>query len=247
MVKIVKITPTNGSLNGSEYVLVRGCRWNGSSFNTYTEEICNTLTTNFTNGYKVALQNNEIQISLHTVRIDANNVDKTDAFNAVPWKNVEVIVKTSSSGAELGRYNFKWNSGTNSNGGIFPRVQSAYGQCVWWSIKRFWETKGKEIWAPFYKSDGRTKIGQIIAGSYVPKQYDVLIGDYPSDDISHYAFIEKVDDIGTYQKVYISEYNVIQEKYSECILLWQEGKWKTTNGYSHWCQFNWFISSPERW
>jgi len=186
--------------------------------------------------------------------VDANNIDKTDAFIAVPWNNVEVIVKTSQSGTELGKYTFKWNNGTNSYGGIFPRVQSAYGQCVWWAIKRFWEEKGKEIWAPFYPSSGRTKYGTIYATFYEPTPGDVLICD---GTYTHYAFIEDVQDIGGIKEVFISQYNVTylsgcsllgyQQK-SEKTLYWQTGKWKTTiNGTNYWCQFNYYISSPERW
>ena len=258
--KIVRISPTNGTLTGSEYVVVRGCKWLGSSFSSSTSEICNSLNTSFVNGYKVQISNNQIQISLST--------NKNESFQAVPWNNVEVIVKTSQSGTELGKYTFSYNSGTQSIGGIFPRVESAYGQCVWWAIKRFWEEKGKEIWPNFYPSLGYSnvpsKIYTIITNpqkEYFPESNDVLINDIGQ----HYAFVESVvpnfigDNGDIYAKITISEYNypITQQGPHYETLYWKPGRTDRTDKLftrntignpdaPPLYQFDYYISSPKR-
>ena len=231
--KTVKIYPTNGTLNGSEYVVIYGSRWVPYSdsygyFNTSSEEICNSLSPK--NGYEVKISGGQIIISLST--------NKNESFKAVPWIEVMVTVKTSQNGTALGSYVFSYNEGTQSIGGIFPRIESAYGQCVWWAIRRFWEVKGKEIWPPFYPSQGRTKYSVIYPKTYNPQFGDVLIRD--GGGITHYAFIENVEDYvrpsdGTlYKKIKISQYNYpyTQLGPSYQVLYWRpdrETKMFTTN------------------
>ncbi len=187
------------------------------------------------NGYRIVYQGNELRIHL------ADNY--SDAFKAVPWKRVTLKIFNETR-AEVGRYVFKevqigfGNCAITDKGGIFPRVESAFGQCVWWALWRKWE----EEWKPdnskmiqnpnFYPPTG----GKLIeAQKWQPQRFDIIVLYKASDD-GHYAFVEKVEDYWRsdgvfYKKLTISQFNLKKindctEVYSEDVIYWRPDREK---------------------
>jgi hypothetical protein len=153
--------------------------------------------------------------------------DRGHAFKAVPWKGIEMKVY-DLSGKEIGSYSF--------SKGIFPKVESNFGQCVWWAIRLKWETDGIKITSPFYPPIGF----KIIDETYSPKRNDVLIAKY--DDVEHYAFVKEEDIEG--ETVTISQFNYPkQERKSVQKLRWENGIWFVPDlgNCTYWCQFNYYI------
>ena len=152
--------------------------------------------------------------------------DRGYAFKAVPWKGIEMKVY-DLSGKEIGSYSF--------SKGIFPKVESNFGQCVWWAIRQKWETDGIKITSPFYPPPGGLEINK----NYSPVKNDVLVAYY--NNVEHYAFIleEPEGEIVT-----ISQFNYPkQERKSEQKLRWKNGIWSVPDigNCTYWCQFNYYI------
>jgi len=150
------------------------------------------------------------------------------AFKAVPWKSIKMNV-FDLNGNKIGEYSF--------NTGILPKVESHFGQCVWWAIKRKWEENyGTIITPPFYPPPEGTEIRQI----YIPEENDILVAHY--NGVEHYAFIEDVDG----QIVTISQFNYPeQEKKSSQRLRWDNNTRSWTvpsiNDCKYYFQFNYYI------
>lgn len=162
--------------------------------------------------------------------------NRSHAFKAVPWKGIEKGIEMkvyNLSGKEIGSYSF--------NKGIFPKVESNFGQCVWWAIRRKWETD-KKIIEPkpsFYPPPG----GQNITNNYSPAKNDVLVAYY--DNTMHYAFIEEDIDGET---VIISQFNYPkQERKSVQKLRWKNSIWSVPNlgNCKFYFQFNYYIRDLE--
>ena len=240
----VKIWLTNngGILPANIEINLEGVKWNNGTWNSFSEII--TQSDNYRNGYRVYISYNKIYLKLQ------NNY--SDAFNATPWKNVKLTIY-DQDGINIGSYSFQT--------GIFPRVKSSFGQCVWWGIKRKWETDWKStntmISGPFYNPVPRGD-RFIVAdpNSYLPTEHDILVWDPNNGVEGHYAFIESVKDKirhsngRVYKKILMSQYNYpSQEKYSEKTLYWWTGrncciKWTTAiTGYDvdYYYQFNKYI------
>lgn len=147
------------------------------------------------------------------------------AFKAVPRKEIEMKAY-DLSGKKIGSYSF--------NKGIFPKVESNFGQCVWWAIRRKWETDGKKITSPFYPPPGELEINN----NYSPKPNDVLVAYYGNTE--HYAFIEDTDG----ETVIVSQFNYPkQERKSVQELRWKNSIWSVPSlgNCKYYFQFNYYI------
>ena len=165
------------------------------------------------NGYTLTYEGGGFRISLAG--------DYSEAFKAVPWKGV-VLRVYDEAGVEMGKYSFRETrigsdpSSPLEAGGIFPRVESAFGQCVWWALWRRWE----EEWKPdsskvikagslFYPPPG----GKRIEKGWRPLPHDIIVLHIGPGN-GHYAFVEGVDDeeyrsgAKPYIKLSISEFNL---------------------------------------
>lgn len=173
------------------------------------------------NGYVIEadLNKSEIYIRLSNKR--------GSAFKATPYKSIKMKI-FDLDGKKIGEYNF--------NAGIIPKVESYFGQCVWWAIKRKYETDGTVITSPFYPPPGGIKITQ----NYSPKKHDILVAYY--NGVEHYAFIENVNG----PIVTISQFNYPeQERKSIQKLRWNNNTLTWTVPYINDCkyyfQFNYYI------
>jgi len=139
----------------------------------------------------------------------------TEAFQAVPWRNLSVEIKNKKTNKTF-TYQFEK--------GIFPRPYTwsngvaNYGQCVWWAAKRWVEEVDSKDLFPFYPSSSDMKGVKPIESNYQPKKYDVLIDYIPGGQPGHYGFVEKVDG----DQVYITQFNWIKpgEVYSYVLRTW---------------------------
>ncbi len=141
---------------------------------------------------------------------------REEAFKAVPWKNITVEIKNKETD-KIFKYKF--------SKGIFPRAYSwsnggvaNYGQCVWWTAKRWVEEVDSKTLFPFYPPSPEAVNVKTIDSNYQPKKYDVLINYKPGGPPEHYGFVEKVEG----DKMYISQFNWIKpgEVYNYIIRTW---------------------------
>lgn len=176
------------------------------------------------NGYVIETDFLSSQIYVKLSKEDKD--DRSYAFKAVPWKGIEMKVY-DLSGKEIGSYSF--------DKGIFPKVESNFGQCVWWAIRQKWETDGEIITPPFYLPTWCKTIDE----TYSPESKDVLIAYY--DDREHYAFIEEIEG----ETVTISQFNYPkQERKSVQKLCRKDNKWYAilnSGDCQYWFQFNYYI------
>jgi len=232
--KSVRIFPVRGTLPQKLRVVLEGRRWqpdlgdhidyaalglergDNSWSKTPQTIIEGTLTPGGSltqNGYTLTYEGGGFRISLAG--------DYSEAFKAVPWKGV-VLRVYDEAGVEMGKYSFRETrigsdpSSPLEAGGIFPRVESAFGQCVWWALWRKWE----EEWKPdsskvikagslFYPPPG----GKRIEKGWRPLPHDIIVLHIGPGN-GHYAFVEGVDDeeyrsgAKPYIKLSISEFNL---------------------------------------
>ena len=142
--------------------------------------------------------------------------NREEAFKAVPWKNITVEIKNKETD-KVFKYKF--------SRGIFPRAYSwsnrgvaNYGQCVWWTAKRWVEEVDAKTLFPFYPPSPEAVNVKTIDSNYQPEKYDVLINYKPGGPPEHYGFVEKVNG----DKMYISQFNFIKpgEVYNYIIRTW---------------------------
>jgi len=227
----VKLIDQNGAYLGNQNdceVTVKGEKWLGleeESGTKLVEEInkgnfdfkrANKFierTMNFPgDNYKYEFANNGKEFRLYLSR------NREEAFKAVPWKNITVEIKNKETD-KVFKYKF--------SRGIFPRAYSwsnggvaNYGQCVWWTAKRWVEEVDSKTLFPFYPIFPEAVNVKTIDSNYRPKKYDVLINYDPNNvsELGHYGFVEKVDG----DKMYISQFNFIKpgEVYNYIIRTW---------------------------
>ena len=163
-------------------------------------------------GYNYEFANNGKEFRLYISR------NREEAFKAVPWKNITIEIKNEETD-KVFKYKFQK--------GIFPQTYSwsnggvaNYGQCVWWTAKRWVEEVDSKTLFPFYPIFPEVVNVKIIDSNYQPKKYDVLINYDPNNvsELGHYGFVEKVDG----DKMYISQFNWIKpgEVYNYIIRTW---------------------------
>jgi hypothetical protein len=256
--KSVRIFPVRGTLPQKLRVVLEGRRWrvdlgdhidyaalglergDNSWSKTPQTIIEGTLTPGGSltqNGYKLTYKDGEFRISLAD--------DYSEAFKAVPWKGV-VLTVYDEAGVEIGKYSFKETrigvgpcASVDEVGGIFPRVESAFGQCVWWALWRKWEEEWKPnrnamIKSPDFYCPGKYPIveeQEIRARVWQPLPHDIIVL-YRGPGNGHYAFVEKVEDFYRsdgvhYKKLCISEFNLKKgpdgcyQIYSSNVIYWR--------------------------
>lgn len=181
------------------------------------------------NGYVI-----EVDFLLSQIYIKLSE-NRSYAFKAVPWKGIEKGIEMKAydlSEKEIGSYSF--------NKGIFPKVESNFGQCVWWAIRRKWETDGEIVISPFcLPSEYETPECKTIDETYSPESKDVLIAYY--SNVEHYAFVEDTEG----ETVTISQFNYPkQERKSVQKLCRKDNKWYAilhSGDCQYWFQFNYYI------
>ena len=180
------------------------------------------------NGYTIDVDFNKSEIYIKLAGYIGN------AFNAVPWDKVELKIFDPKSG-KIGGYTF--------TKGIFPRVYSHFGQCVWWAIKQKYENGGKIITPPFYPPPG----GIMITDKYTPAEHDILVAN--DAETEHYAFIKNIIKVKNVELVRISQFNwPVQQRLSEQILYFDNRpnvskRWSNPKypGGNYIFQFNYYI------
>jgi len=201
--------------------------WSSSSSTIAEATFVNGVLTNkkykSINGYVIEIDFLSSRIYVKLSKDDKD--DRSNAFKAVPWKGIEMKAY-DLSGKEIGSYSF--------SKGIFPKVESNFGQCVWWAIRQKWGTDGKVITPPFYPPPG----GQEITNNYSPVKNDVLVAYYGNTE--HYAFIKDVNG----EIVTISQFNYPkQERKSVQELRWENSIWSVPSlqNCRYYFQFNYYI------
>ena len=280
--KSVRIFPVRGTLPQKLRVVLEGRRWwvdlgdhidyaalglergDNSWSKTPQTIIEGTLTLGGSltqNGYKLAYAGGEFRISLAD--------DYSEAFKAVPWKGV-VLRVYDEAGVEIGKYSFRETrigsdpSSPLEAGGIFPRVESAFGQCVWWALWRKWEEEWKpdsskviKVGSGFYPPPG----GKPIEKGWRPLPHDIIVLHRGPDD-GHYAFVERVDDeeyrsgAKPYIKLSVSEFNLATDSggytqtYSASTVYWwpdgEEVRF-TRNTQPPYRDYPWTKKTNEKW
>jgi len=229
----VKLVYQNGAYIGNKNnceVIIKGEKWLGLEDESGTkliEEInseCFTFkpankfierTMNFPgDNYKYEFVNEGKEFRLYLPR------NREEAFKAVPWKNITVEIKNKETD-KVFKYKFQK--------GIFPQAYfwsngvENYGQCVWWTAKRWVEEVDSKTLFPFYPPSPQGLNVIKIDSNYQPKRFDVLIDYDPRQarELGHYGFVEKVEG----DKMYISQFNWIKpgEVYNYVLRAW-EGK-----------------------
>ncbi|MBA7584994.1 hypothetical protein ES708_26963 [subsurface metagenome] len=211
----VKLTYNNGAYIGNQNnceVTIKGEKWLGlenESGIKLAEEI-NKGNFNFApankfiertmsfpgDNYKYEFANEGKEFRVYLSR------NREEAFKAVPWKNITVEIKNKETD-KVFKYKFQK--------GIFPQAYSwsngvaNYGQCVWWTAKRWVEEVDSKTLFPFYPPSPQDINVIKIDSNYQPEKYDVLINYNPNKiiELGHYSFVEKVDG----DKVYIAQFN----------------------------------------
>lgn len=280
--KSVRIFPVRGTLPQKLRVVLEGRRWwvdlgdhidyaalglergDNSWSKTPQTIIEGTLTLGGSltqNRYKLAYAGGEFRISLAD--------DYSEAFKAVPWKGV-VLRVYDEAGVEIGKYSFRETRiGSDpfsplEAGGIFPRVESAFGQCVWWALWRKWEEEWKpdsskviKVGSGFYPPPG----GKPIEKGWRPLPHDIIVLHRGPDD-GHYAFVERVDDeeyrsgAKPYIKLSVSEFNLATDSggytqtYSASTVYWwpdgEEVRF-TRNTQPPYRDYPWTKKTNEKW
>lgn len=171
---------------------------------------------------------------------------KKYAFNAVPWgpgenDSEKIVLKLfDEKNRQIGQYRF--------NSGIFPGVESSFGQCVWWAIKQKYDFDRTIITPPFYPHQGMKDNIVFITSEYKPQEGDIIVDNRPDNNgfKQHYAFIEKIEN----NRIKISQFNYpVQERKSIqwlCFVVGKNGNWSwinpdVNNGCKYHFQFNYFI------
>ena len=224
----VKLIYNNGDYIGNQNdckVTVKGEKWLGledESGTKLVEEInkgnfdftrANKFierTMNFPgDNYKYEFANEGKEFRLYLPR------NREEAFKAVPWKNITVEIKNKETDRV---FIYKFQKG------IFPQAYSwsngvaNYGQCVWWTAKRWVEEVDSKTLFPFYPPSPQDVNIIKINSNYQPKRFDILINYIPGGPPEHYGFVEKVEG----DKMYISQFNWIKpgEVYNYIIRTW---------------------------
>jgi hypothetical protein len=193
----------------------------------------------------------------YTVSYDTTNrrfvisIAQPHSYGLVPWKDVKLEVKNLTTGG-TGTYTFR--------SGIMPYVNSNYGQCTWWALKRMKQLgKNPGNLLPLYDTTKLTPIVRSCGGvsvlNYVPQNYDVLVR-WPASN-GHYAVVESVTPVTTRPGavvwlIEVSHYNYppYYESYSRdrFYLIYLPGcpeqvffaKTPYDSYGTYWCQFNYY-------
>jgi hypothetical protein len=224
----VKLIYNNGAYIGNQNnceVTIKGEKWLGLENESGTELVEEIDKGNFDfarankfiertmnfpeDNYEYEFTNDGKEFRLYLSR------DREEAFKAVPWKDITVEIKNKETD-KVFKYRFQK--------GIFPQAYSwsngvaNYGQCVWWTSKRWVEEVDAKTLFPFYPPSPEAVNVKTIDSNYQPKEYDVLINYNPGGPPEHYGFVEKVDG----DKMYISQFNFIKpgEVYNYIIRTW---------------------------
>ena len=213
------VASDNGSIGNHNdcEVIVRGEKWlglenesgtalvnkiNQEKFDFDPANLFTEKTMNFPqDGYQYEFADEGQEFRLYLAR----NI--TEAFQAVPWQNLSVEIKNKKTNKTF-TYQFEK--------GIFPRSYTwsngvaNYGQCIWWTAKRWVEEVDSQNLFPFYPSSPQMASIKSIDQGYRPEQYDILIDYIPGGQPGHYAFVEKVEEDKIEEDlVYISQFNFI--------------------------------------
>ena len=225
----VKLTYNDGDYIGNQNnceVTIKGEKWLGLENESGTElvEEINKGNFDFARANKFIERTMNFPEDGYNYEFASNGKDfrlclsrnREEAFKAVPWKNITVEIKNKETD-KVFKYKF--------SRGIFPRAYSwsnggvaNYGQCVWWTAKRWVEEVDAKTLFPFYPPSPQAVNVKIIDSNYKPKKYDVLINYNPGGPPEHYGFVEKVEG----NKMYISQFNWIKpgEVYNYIIRTW---------------------------
>ena len=229
----VKLTYNNGDYIGNQNnceVTIKGEKWLGLEEESGTELVEEINSGRFNlksankfvektmkfpgDNYKYEFANEGKEFRLYLSR------DRAETFKAVPWQNIIIEIKNKETD-KVFTYKFEkgifplaysWNSGGVAN----------YGQCVWWTAKRWIEEVDSKTLFPFYPPSPEAVNVKTIDSNYQPKEYDVLIDYDPrqTGELGHYGFVEEIEG----DKMYISQFNWIKpgEVYNYIIRTWNE-------------------------
>ena len=150
-------------------------------------------------GYQYEFANEGREFRLYLSR------DRAEAFKAVPWQNIIIGIKNKETDKV---FTYKFSKGIFPLAYAWSNGVANYGQCVWWTAKRWVEEVDPQNLFPFYPPSSQMASVKPIDNNYQPRKYDVLI-DYNPDkakELGHYAFVEEVEQ----DLVYISQFNFIE-------------------------------------
>jgi len=212
----VKLIYNNGAYIGNQNnceVTIKGEKWLGLENESGTELVEEINKGNFDfarankfiertmnlpgDNYKYEFANEGKEFRLYLSR------NREEAFKAVPWKNITVEIKNKETD-KVFKYKFQK--------GIFPQAYSwsngvaNYGQCVWWTAKRWVGEVDSQNLFPFYPSSPQVANVRKIESDYQPERFDILIDYIPGGQPGHYGFVEKVDE----DLVHITQFNFIK-------------------------------------